>query len=332
VGDRVAFVIALALGLSLTPVVRAAGAAIGLVDRPQSDTDPRTLKIHARPVPTVGGIAVVCSAFGAAVLSGAHLEAWVVLAAAIALVVGQIDDIRPLRPTIRIVAGVVAGGALSLGAPAIPQFAAASSFVVVLLALGCANAVNLIDGQDGLAGGVAAVSALGLAGVAAAGADASSAVLIALALAGALLAFLAWNRPPAAVFLGNGGAFAVGVVLAFLAASGSSAGWPATLATVVCLLPLAFEVAFTATRRLVSNAPLATGDRSHSYDRLRRALGSVGLSTLACCAIAFACGGVAIVVAGLSVPAGIVLVGASAAPFLGVGAWLLHADRAAARA
>jgi UDP-GlcNAc:undecaprenyl-phosphate GlcNAc-1-phosphate transferase len=332
-GDRVPLLLALVFGLIVTPVVRKAGRLLGLVDRPPADAPDRLLKIHDRPVATVGGISVTASALCATLIVGSPPPAWFVTAVVVALAVGQIDDVRPLRPAVRVASLVGSGIALSLAGSEIPQFGVASSVAVVVLTVGCANAVNLIDGQDGLAGGLAAIAVLALTAITATAAEGSAVVVVGLAVSGALVAFLVWNRPPATVFLGNGGAYALGVVLAMLAASAASAaGWPGLLAAGTCLLPFAFEIAFTATRRIVSNSPLAAGDRRHSYDRLRRSLGSAGLSTLACCGVAAGCAGISMMVARLSVPAGAALLGASTAAFFGVGAWLLRTDREATRA
>jgi UDP-N-acetylmuramyl pentapeptide phosphotransferase/UDP-N-acetylglucosamine-1-phosphate transferase len=141
------------------------------------------------------------------------------------------------------------------------------------------NAVNLIDGQDGLAGGLGAIASVGLAAVIAAnGADPT----LALVVAGALVGFLAWNLPPARVFLGNGGAYGLGALLTVLAAQATAGhGWHGLLAAALCLGVFAFELTFTVVRRLLGSQRLATGDRRHSYDLLGRSRGNRDRSTLA---------------------------------------------------
>ena len=120
----------------------------------------------------------------------------------------------------------------------------------------------------------AAVGAVGLAN----GAN----PVLALAVAGALVGFLAWNLPPARVFLGNGGAYGLGALLTVLAAQATlSHGWHGLLAAALCLGVFAFELTFTVVRRLLSSQRLATGDRRHSYDLLGRSRGNRDRSTLA---------------------------------------------------
>jgi hypothetical protein len=103
-----------------------------------------------------------------------------------------------------------------------------------------------------------------------------------IVLAGALVGFLAWNLPPARVFLGNGGAYGLGSLLTVLAAQATVLhGYHGLLAAGLCLGVFAFELSFTVVRRLVSSQRLATGDRRHSYDLLGRSRGNRDRSTLA---------------------------------------------------
>lgn len=80
---------------------------------------------------------------------------------------------------------------------------------------GVANAFNIIDGYNGLAGVVAIISLLGLAYVADQASD--RVVLVgALSLVGAIAGFLVWNYPNGLIFLGDGGAYFVGFLVAEL--------------------------------------------------------------------------------------------------------------------
>jgi UDP-GlcNAc:undecaprenyl-phosphate GlcNAc-1-phosphate transferase len=165
---------------------------------------------------------------------------------------------------------------------------------IVVAAVASANAVNLVDGQDGLAGGLAAVAAGGLALLLPAGSDARDA---ALALAGSLAGFLLWNRPPARVFLGNGGAYAVGVVLAALASQVARTSWSGVLAAAVVLGPFAYELCSTVVRRIAGRRSLAIGDRRHVYDVAADRLGGRARSTAAAIAIGVASVPLAVAVA-----------------------------------
>jgi UDP-GlcNAc:undecaprenyl-phosphate GlcNAc-1-phosphate transferase len=295
--------IAFALAVVLTPLAARLASGVGLVDRP----DGNPLKIHERPVPVLGGAAVL----------GAILPTWaathefsaaVAGAAALALAAGVLDDVRPLPAWALATASAASGVMLTVGGARIGSLGSFDRLGVVALAVACASAVNIVDGQDGLAAGVAAVAALGLAGLASGRATSG-----ALSLAGALGGFLVSNRPPARIFLGNGGALAVGVLLAGSAAGAARSSDPhALLAVAACLGVLMFELAFTVGRRLVSGQPLTSGDRLHSYDLLAARLGRRGPVTLAGCAFGGVAAGAGLLVQAIPA-AGVVAVTVTAA-------------------
>jgi UDP-GlcNAc:undecaprenyl-phosphate GlcNAc-1-phosphate transferase len=279
------FFVAIALALVLTWAARWLGLTTGLVDRPlvvepEGERPPGAdeLKIHTVPIPVLGGLGVVAAVLGALLVAGSDLPLLAVAGVVLATAIGLVDDVRPQPASVRMIALAVAAVPIAVGLPLDPLGLPARVGVVVLLLL-MANAVNLIDGQDGLAGGLGAIASVGLAAVIAAnGADPA----LALVVAGALVGFLAWNLPPARVFLGNGGAYGLGALLTVLAAQATlSHGWHGLLAAALCLGVFGFELTFTVARRLLSSQRLATGDRRHSYDLLGRSRGNRERSTLA---------------------------------------------------
>jgi UDP-GlcNAc:undecaprenyl-phosphate GlcNAc-1-phosphate transferase len=277
------FFVAVALALVLTWAARWLGLATGLVDRPPAAEPGGSdqLKIHTTPIPVLGGLGVVAAVLGAVAVTGSGLPALVIVGVVMATAIGLVDDARPQPASVRLVALAVAGVPIAVGLPfdRLDQLALPARAGVVVLLLLMANAVNLIDGQDGLAGGLGAIASVGLAAVIAAnGADPT----LALVVAGALVGFLAWNLPPARVFLGNGGAYGLGALLTVLAAQATARhGWHGLLAAALCLGVFAFELTFTVVRRLLGSQRLATGDRRHSYDLLGRSRGNRDRSTLA---------------------------------------------------
>lgn len=261
------FVAGLAAAVALTPLARRVGLAIGLVDRPDGG-----LKIHPHPVPVLGGVAVVAATVGGMVALG-RPPSWAVTGGVtLALAAGLADDVRPLPPWLRVLLQALAGLLLVLGGLRLTPLGPLGALGVVFLAVASANAVNMMDGQDGLAGGLTAIAALGLAALSAL-LNASEGVDLGIALAGALGGFLVWNRPPARIFLGNGGAYGIGLLLAALTAGVSSTGgWSGMLAAGTCLGLFALELFLTVARRVRAADSLVAGDRRHSYDVLARFL------------------------------------------------------------
>jgi UDP-GlcNAc:undecaprenyl-phosphate/decaprenyl-phosphate GlcNAc-1-phosphate transferase len=248
----VALIIACALAVVLTPVAARVANRLGVVDQPGP------LKVHEQPVPYLGGVAVFVAS--GAVVAFERPSLLIPLAAA--LVLGIADDVHDLPVSVRLVGEIVVGACAAAVVPTRGPIGivATLAFVVVLL-----NAVNLLDGLDGLASGVVAASALGFA----IALDASWS-RIALGLAGALLGFLVWNRPPARIYLGDAGSYLLGTALALLLARAWAPGEPIALGA-GSLLFVAVPVADTTVaivRRARARRPLLQGDRGHVYDQL----------------------------------------------------------------
>jgi UDP-GlcNAc:undecaprenyl-phosphate GlcNAc-1-phosphate transferase len=234
------------------------GPKIGYVDRP----DEPTLKAHDRPAVPLGGVGLFLGVHLAALVTR-ELDLGLLIASSIVLVLGLVDDRRGVDPGTRLVVEIGAALILILdlpGNPGILFYLLAGALVVFAI-----NAVNLFDGLDGLVGSVALVTAVGLAGVAQGrGADA----MTALALAAALAGFLILNWHPARVFLGDAGAYFVGLYLASLILDVSDD--PVELILTSGFLGVfAIDLLVTLLRRKRNDRPLFIGDRSHIYDQLR---------------------------------------------------------------
>jgi len=290
------FLTALLLGVVLVPLARVAGAAAGVVDRPGE------LKIHARPVPLTGGVAVIAASIAAVAIVGPALDMAVAAAVAGALALGLVDDVWPLSAWLRVgLLGLIAI-AIVAGDVELEPLGALAGVALVVGAILCANAVNVMDGQDALAGGLVAIAALGLAALAHL-AQARDAEVLALALAGSMLAFLCWNRPPASIFLGNSGAYAVGFTLVVLVGELSRDGWRHLAAALLVLGVFDFEVVSTLARRAAARGSLTGGDRMHSYDVLSGpGQGGRTRAALTLWIVAAIAAGLAVVVATAPVP------------------------------
>jgi UDP-GlcNAc:undecaprenyl-phosphate/decaprenyl-phosphate GlcNAc-1-phosphate transferase len=268
VDTPLAAVVAFVVALVATPLAARAAVRFHVLDRPGA------LKVHERPVPYLGGVAVFA---GVAVVLATTRPSWLI-PLAMALVLGVADDATEINAWFRlsceVAIGVVAG-------VFVPAPVAGGVVVTAVMVVALVNAINLLDGLDGLASGVALVSAAGFAVLGGPGRS------LALALVGALAAFLVFNRPPARIYLGDGGAYLLGTALAMLAAAALREGdtfvaWP-----VVALLvgvPLT-DTVIAIVRRIRAHKALFTGDRSHVYDQLVDRGRSRGEAAAACVAL-----------------------------------------------
>jgi UDP-GlcNAc:undecaprenyl-phosphate GlcNAc-1-phosphate transferase len=311
------FLIALTVATGLAPVAAHVGRRTGLVDRPTGDD----LKIHRAPVPLLGGVAVLIATAVALLATGGRV-AWAIgIGVVLATAVGTLDDAWPLPAGLRLFLQGAAGLALATALDSWNSFGPLGTLGLMFLVVACANGVNIVDGQDGLAGGLGAISAAALGAVGAI-LGAPAATGLGLALAGGLTGFLLWNRPPARVFLGDGGAYGVGTLLAALSLQVILAGgWRGWLAAAACLGIFGFDLVFTVSRRLRFGTPLTQGDRLHSYDLVADRVGRK-TSTLILLGLGVVAGLVGVIVAIVPAGVGLSMVAVGAAVLAVLGWWL----------
>ena len=294
---------AVATGLA-TPLARQFAERSGLLTAPD-DRD-----VHDMPTPSIGGPAMLVG-----LLVGA-LVAWligdfdavfatrsemlgVLVAATIMCAVGVVDDIRPVSAPAKLAGMVLAGSTLSLVGVSLvvlripfvdvvllsPDLSALATVLWVVL---LANALNLIDGLDGLATGIVAIAAttfvlyavrLGNEGVLFEG---NPGALIAVLVAGVCVGFLPHNVHPARIFMGDGGALMLGLLMAAstvsvggrtdAAYSGQSFFFfaPLVIPLVILGVPL-FDMLFAVVRRVATpGLSVTVADKDHLHHRLLR--------------------------------------------------------------
>ncbi|MDE1175577.1 MAG: MraY family glycosyltransferase [Edaphobacter sp.] len=270
----------------LTPICRDVAIRLNLLDQPDSNR-----KLHATPIPRLGGFAIVTSYAGALFLvirfapsgSQIHIQHWdlfrvLLPSAGIIFLTGLIDDLLNIKPWQKLL-GQIAGASAAIGlgmhyAPGIITIATKQNSLPLWIGVPltlvwlivCTNAVNLIDGLDGLAAGVglfATVTTL-LAGLFTGN---SGLVLATMPLAGALLAFLCYNFAPASIYLGDCGSLTIGFMLGALSLVWShhnSRSYSLAAPLMVLALPL-LDASLAIVRRYLRNAPIFAGDRGHIH-------------------------------------------------------------------
>jgi UDP-GlcNAc:undecaprenyl-phosphate GlcNAc-1-phosphate transferase len=274
------------LSYALTRAYIALARRSGWFDRPGGRKD------HARPTPTMGGLAVFAATFAGvavALLLGNRVsqqlrEHLVYILGAMActtamVLTGVIDDLRGLRPRVKLLAAcVLALAAYLLGfqvqAVTVPGVGSVSlgPLSLVLSAawiVGITHAVNLTDGLDGLAAGIGFLAAAANALVAIYLQNYYMAVMMIL-LAGALLGFLPWNFHPARVFLGDTGSLGLGMFLALCSLHSAQKAHTVVMILVpLCALgyPI-FDTVVTVARRTLRGQPVFVADREHIHHRL----------------------------------------------------------------
>lgn len=290
--------VAFGITLGMTPLCRFIAMKNAIVDRPDD-----FLKPHGRPIPYLGGVAVFLG-WGAGIAVAVLVEAinvrtgvmlGIALAGMTIMLVGLFDDLRCMAPKLKLVLNIAVAvwllilgiGDELVGVLTMPVFGPAgiqdrwleliySVPVMLFIVVGACNATNLIDGMDGLCAGVLGIVCLGFL-VLALNLRAYSnlpieneRIVLTLAMLGAAMGFLPFNRNPAKIFLGDAGSMLLGLnaaILILLFGETHLFRWMIG-ALMVFGLPIA-DMLLTLARRWRNGRPLMIGDRSHFYDQLR---------------------------------------------------------------
>ena len=258
---------------ALTPFVIALASKLGILDRPEER------KIHLSPIPRIGGVAIVVAWFPTILVLNSIFQlttpqdsvilAGLMLGALTMAALGLFDDLTTLSHRRKFILEIIAISLfLGLAGPRFLNGFAAYVIAGVWL-LGVTNAFNLIDGLDGLATGLATISAAGIA-ILAGQSGVLGPVIPAVALAGACLGFLPYNRHPAKVFMGDTGSLFLGFNLAAMSLiyMGSATHLGELLAPVFLLLLPLFDTLLAIVRRALNQQPLFIADKAHFYNLL----------------------------------------------------------------
>jgi len=271
--------------IASTWAARAIALRLGFVSHPNP-----IVPQHTRPVAYLGGVGLAV-AIAVGMLSGTSVTVplFLWLPGVLFLVLGVADDLRPFSVGKKLVLqSAVAALAVILGFRAdISGIVIVDGFAAFFWIIALVNAVNVTDVCDGLVAGVSVPLFLALALLNPARAP------LALAVAGACIGFLFFNRPPATIFLGDGGSHLLGFLAAALTPL-STRSFPAALLVMGVFF---FELVFLIFVRTRKGLRWWLGSRDHFALRLQAA----GLSKVQTDLVAIAAG---IVVATMAVTAG----------------------------
>lgn len=268
-------VIALVISMMLIPVMVRVAPYLGLIDQPDSR------KVHAHPIPRVGGFGIF---FGAMVPIVMLLPVDQTLASLLAgslilFVSGVLDDSMELGHYAKFVGQFLAvitvvywGEVYVTQLPFLQGEAigdTAGKLFTVFAMVGMINAINHSDGLDGLAGGVAMLSLCCIAWLAFLSGGVSVA-MISLSLVGGLMGFMRYNTHPAIIFMGDSGSQFLGYMLGFLAVTLTQQVNPSlspALPALILGLPIADIMAVFA-QRMYRKMNWFKATRNHIHHRL----------------------------------------------------------------
>jgi UDP-GlcNAc:undecaprenyl-phosphate GlcNAc-1-phosphate transferase len=309
--DLLAFLIAFFASVGLTAPVRQLALRVGLVDKP----GPR--KVHLKPIPLLGGVAIYCG-FVLAVLVTMHAPTSgqiisILSGATLLALIGFLDDGGLLHHQVKLFVAMPVAAALLLAsgirAHLVSAFVPGLAGVIldgcltVVWVVGITASFSILDHMDGLCSGIAAVGALFFTLAANQGGQVMVRTLGAATL-GAALGFLGWNFNPAKIFMGDGGAMFLGYLMAVLSlklrpeGSDSQIGWLVPL--LILGVPIFDTTLVSISRSRRGLIPFTSPGKDHTAHRLANlGLGQRG-AVLALYALACLFGVLALLVPSLS--------------------------------
>lgn len=281
--------------LAFVPLIRHFCQRRHIVDQPGP------LKIHAEPIPRLGGVAIFFGVLAGMLTSDTRNYAahWQFFAAIFVIwAAGLIDDLRGLSPGSRLGTQVLAALFLWQGGWRIPLAVNVPTQIVLLclFVILFANSFNFIDGSDGLVTGVSCaifLSYLAMPRTTLTPLGFSTA----LCMAAACVAFLPFNWHPASIFPGDSGSTLLGFLAAFVSLdfvrTTGGRGDSLTLVFAIGALPI-FDALRVITKRIAHRTSPTSGDRCHFYDALLAGGWPTGRTAVVSCAIVAFCGAVAV--------------------------------------
>jgi len=271
----IAVVCAFLFAYTLTPPVRVLAFKIGAIDVPLDNR-----RMHSRPIPRIGGLAIFCSFVLTTMLfceiSPELVTVWI--GGAVIVLLGILDDIFRLSAWLKFVVQVAVACAAVCSGTVIDHINLGGEYIslgvfsfplTVFWIVGLTNAINFIDGLDGLACGISGISSVSMFCVLLLSGEFMNAVIVAV-LAGACFGFLPFNANPARIFMGDTGALFLGYAMAVLSVQGVfklHAVLSFIVPLVIFALPLV-DTLFAILRRVCSGKSPFSADRGHLHHRL----------------------------------------------------------------
>jgi len=275
--------LAAALTALIAVPVRQLALRLGILDRPGSH------KSHAKPIPYLGGLAIWLGLILSMAVTAPEFKRIPALVTVI-LLLGLVDDLFSATVPVKLVVEVsVAIAAVGLGFVwHLTDSYYLNAGLSILWMVGLTNSLNLLDNMDGLTSAVAATALAGLAVLNPATAP------FTLPMAGALIGFLVWNRPPARMFMGDAGSLMIGfgLAIATIIAANQARGLHSLSVLVGPVAVAVFDTSLVVVARILAGRPIQVGGRDHFSHRLQQigwtrpqVLGAAVIATAMGCAV-----------------------------------------------
>ena len=265
------------VSLFLIPIAKKVANHIGAIDIPNAR------KIHKKPMPRLGGLAIYGAFLIGYILYGSITTQMIsiLIGSFIIFLVGVFDDIKPIKARYKFLVQIIAALivviygqvyfneitflGINLKFNLLISYVLSTFFIVAI-----SNAINLIDGLDGLAGGISSIYFLTIGIIAfvlnkMGGLD----VILSLIMLGGTLGFLVNNFPPAKIFMGDSGSLFLGFMISVIALLGFKVATLTSLVIPITILAVPiFDTLLAILRRILKHESIGTPDKEHFHHQL----------------------------------------------------------------
>lgn len=276
------------ISLILVPLCKKVAIHINALDIPNER------KVHKKPMPRLGGLAIYLSFLIGYMLYGQITTQMlsIVIASFVIILFGIVDDINPLKARYKLIGQLIAAIIVVYYGNIILKdfyifdyyvnFGNVAPYLTIFFIIACINAINLIDGLDGLASGISTIYFITIAIIALitnriGGLD----IILSILMAGATLGFLVYNFPPAKIFMGDTGSQFLGFIIAIISLLGFKNVTFNSLVVPIAILAIPiFDTMFAILRRFLKGESIGTPDKEHFHHQLLKMRFSIRTTVL----------------------------------------------------
>lgn len=261
----------------LVPIIRKLANYIGALDIPNER------KIHNKPIPRLGGLAIYGAFLVGYMLYGEITTQMlsILIGSFIILLIGVFDDVKPIRARYKFLVQIIAALVVVIYGQIYfteitflgfkLEFNLYISYILsVFFIVAISNAINLIDGLDGLAGGISSIYFLTIGIIAIVlnklgGLD----IILSFIMLGSTLGYLLYNFPPASIYMGDSGSLFLGFMISVIALLGFKVATLTSLVIPITTLAIPiFDTVLAIFRRLIKGENIGTPDKEHFHHQL----------------------------------------------------------------
>ena len=259
----------------IIPFIKKIAIHVGALDIPNKR------KVHSKPMPRLGGLGIFLGFLFGYMLFGEPSSTMnsILIGSFIIVLTGAIDDIKPLKASVKFAAQLMAAIVVTCYGKLLIQDITAFGFyldlgifaypLTIFFILGCLNCINLIDGLDGLAAGISSIYFATIGIIAIIMGKTGLDFVLTFIMLGSVLGFLVHNFHPASIFAGDSGSLFMGFMIAVIALLGFKSVTLTSL--IIPLLILAIPIldtVFAIIRRLLKGEKISKPDKSHLHHQL----------------------------------------------------------------